>query len=464
MNYATLFDISASFGNALALLDLSTGTKVTHGELRRFLTSQVERIDGNGPVATCRRPDFEHAIFLLAMLAQGRLVAPIGFRLPLPEAQRRAAFIGASAFYCDRGFERLDHDVWDTNLCGSALFTSGSSGSPRAVVHDLSAHIVNAQGAASRIPLEPGCGWLLSLPLHHVSGFSVLIRSLLSGATIVIPDVRMPLENHMAHPSVTHLSVVAMQLQRLLQAKAPLQRLHAVLGGGGPFPKPLIHQAVRAGVPLHITYGMTETASQISTSEKLTEKSLEEDATVNTSPHFHAGQVLPYRQVKISMNGEIHVKGPVLALGVIETDEDENSNKRFHIQPIADGEGWFPTRDLGKITSEEHLMVVGRKDRMIISGGENIYPEVIESILAEAPGVERAVVVGIPHATYGQRPVAFIHGDISSDQLREFLSRRIEKVAIPDAFHPWPPQISATEMKWDISQFEKIAVACVATD
>ena len=450
MNYATLFDISASFGNAVALLDLATGTKVTHRELRPFLSSQFGHVDGNGPVATCRRSDFEHAVFLLAMLAQGRLAAPISYRLPASESQRRAAWIGASAFYSPRGLERLDHDVWDTNLCGSILFTSGSSGSPRAVVHELSAHIVNAQGAASRIPLEPRCGWLLSLPLHHVSGFSVLIRCLLSGATIVFPDVQMPMENQISHPSVTHLSVVALQLQRLLQAEAPLHRLQSVLGGGGPFPRQLIMQAVRAGVPLHITYGMTETASQISTSEKLTGK----------SPHFHAGEVLPYREMKISANGEIHVKGSILALGVVEIQHDENLKNHFRIQPIADGEGWFPTRDLGILTPEGHLVVVGRKDRMIISGGENIYPEIIESILAEAPGVECAVVVGIPHDTYGHRPVAFIQGTFSSVQLREYLSRRIERFAIPDTFHPWPPEISATEMKWDISQFEKLAVGC----
>ena len=96
----------------------------------------------------------------------------------------------------------------------------------------------------------------------------------------------------------------------------------------------------------------------------------------------------------------------------------------------------------------------------MVSGGENIYPEVIESILAQAPGVERAVVVGIPHDTYGQRPIAFIYGMFSSEQLREFLSHRVEAFAIPDAFHSWPPEISSAEMKCDISQFEKIAVGC----
>jgi O-succinylbenzoic acid--CoA ligase len=295
----------------------------------------------------------------------------------------------------------------------------------------LAAHIASAESSASRIPLGPGCGWLLQLPLNHVSGFSIPIRCLLSGAAVVFSDSE--------DEAVTHLSLVPTQLQRLLNSGAPLHRLQAVLVGGGPISNALVDRAIRAGVPIHLTYGMTEAASQICTTERLLE----------TPNPLHAGAPLPGREVRISTSGEIQIRGPVVA--------KKNLSSDGYWEDLADAEGWFSTGDLGEFTAKGHLVIHGRRDRLIISGGENIQPEPIEVMLLEIPGVRRAVVVGKPDPEFGERPVAFLAGDFQEAEARQFLATRFERFAIPEKFHRWPIEVPEDLAKPDFAFFKRLA-------
>jgi O-succinylbenzoic acid--CoA ligase len=303
------------------------------------------------------------------------------------------------------------------------------------VFHDLAAHIASAEGSAHRLPLEPGCGWLLQMPLNHVSGFSIAIRCLLSGAAVVFPDSKNLLEDE----RVTHLSLVSTQLLRLLESGAPLDRLSAALVGGGPIPSSLVDRAIRAGVPLHLTYGMTESASQICTTDRLLE----------TPTPLHAGAPLSGREVRLSQDREIQIRGPILAkksLGPEGLWED-----------LADAEGWFCTGDLGAFIADGNLVIQGRRDRMIISGGENIQPESIEALLLEIPGVRRAVVVGKSDPEFAERPVAFLAGDYQEAEVRQFLASRLERFAIPQSFHPWPIAVGEDLAKLDFGFFKRLA-------
>jgi O-succinylbenzoic acid--CoA ligase len=267
--------------------------------------------------------------------------------------------------------------------------------------------------------------------LNHVSGFSIPIRCLLSGAAVVFSDSE--------DEAVTHLSLVPTQLQRLLDSGAPLHRLRAVLVGGSPISSPLVERAICAGVPLHLTYGMTESASQICTTELL----------VETPNPLHAGAPLPGREVRISQDGEIQIRGAVLAKTSIGPEE--------HWEDLADAEGWFSTGDLGKFTAEGHLVIQGRRDRLIISGGENIQPETIEAALLEIPGIRRAVVVGKSHPEFGERPVAFLAGDFQESAIRQFLATRFERFAIPEKFHRWPSEVPEDLAKPDFAFFKRLA-------
>lgn len=431
-----------AFGDAVALLDRASGREVRYSELAGFLAARLEgcHLEKDRPFATWAGPDFNHATLLLALLAEDCLVAPLSPRLPEDEALRRAESIGAGAFWKSGGLRLLAHgrSPIAASAAGTVLFTSGSSGSPRAVWHDLQSHIANASGAAERIPLGPGCAWLLSLPLNHVSGFSILIRCLLAGATIVFPDKNAPFKKQIEDPVLTHLSVVGVQLRRLLAERTSFAHLKAVLAGGGPIDAGLVSDAIDAGVPLHLTYGMTEAASQITTSERL--------QSVPTP--IHAGRPLPGREVEISPDGEIRIRGEILPKGIFAN---------HGLRPASDNDAWFSTGDSGSFDADGNLVVSGRRNRMFISGGENICPEVIEALLTSHPDVRRVVVVGVPHEEFGVRPVAFVAGDIDAERLREFLKSRLESFYVPDIFLPWPDEVSTEDAKVDFLFFARLA-------
>lgn len=247
---------------------------------------------------------------------------------------------------------------------GTALWTSGSSGKPKLIVHDLKAHLLSAQGSAQNIPFGPGDRWLWSLPHHHIGGLAILVRAAASGAAVLIGDLS----------EATHASMVPAQLQRIV-ADGPPKDLKALLLGGGPISPRLVDAALDAGWPLHTTWGMTETASQVTTTRP--GASREELLT--------AGRVLPDREVR-SRDGRLEVRGPILPRG---------------------SEGWFTTGDVGSVT-DGLLTIRGRADDMFISGGENVHPAEVERALAGHPEVEEVVVVGVPDNHWGARPAAFL--------------------------------------------------------
>ncbi len=327
----------------------------------------------------------------------------------------------------------------------TVLLTSGTSGSPKAVVHRWSHHYFSARGANENIPFKAGERWLLSLPLYHVGGIAILFRALLGGAAVVVGDPGKISLKLIQEQGITHLSLVSTQLQRLV---AEVQRqnirpsLKAILLGGGPFPSPLIETAYNLHLPLVSSYGSTEMGSQIT-------------ATKPGAPLQHlltAGKPLPYRQVKIASDNEILVKGFTLCEGYWQNGQ---------IRDPRDEAGWFHTGDVGKWTAEGYLKVVGRKDHMFISGGENIHPEEIEFSLMRHPGVEVAVVVDIPDPQYGARPVAFVrckpHQKPGMDELMHFLESFLPRFKLPR--HIWEmPQDEAQKLKPSRKKLREIAL------
>ena len=439
---SSILSKAADFGDAVALLDRASGRSVRYSELESFLNSRLAgfSFDIARPFATWAAPDFSHATLLLALLTRDCLLAPLSPRLPEAEALRRAEVIGADGLWKAEGFLRSASQSCPFTVAsaGTLLFTSGSTGEPRAVWHDLESHIVNALGAAAMMPIQPGCAWLLSLPLNHVSGFSILIRCLLAGSTVVFPDKNLPLKKQIEDPVLTHLSVVGVQLRRLLSEGTSFSHQQAVLLGGGPVDKGLVSDAIQTGVPLHITYGMTETASQIATSERL----------YSAPGVIHAGKPLRGREVRISPDGEIQVRGAILPRAIFSCGELREALTR---------DDWFSTGDAGSFDAFGNLVVSGRRNRMFISGGENICPEVIESLLGSFPQVRRVVVVGVPDEEFGARPVAFVAGGASVDSMKGFLKSRLEGFYLPDAFLPWPNEVSADDAKVDFVFFSRLA-------
>lgn len=409
-------------------------------EIRR---SQLPPATKDRPLALWMSNSPEMVLMMMAAWSDGRIVAPVGFRWPLERALEFADTLGAS--HLATGFDFLELGRKPApglpEGAGTVLFTSGSSGIPKAVYHPLSSHLASARAACERLPLGPGDGWLLSLPLHHVSGLGILIRCLFAGADVVFPESSK--WSPEALDASTHLSLVAIQLRRLLEGGASLQGLKAVLGGGGPFDSSLVGRAIAAGVPLHLTYGMTETASQMATTHRL-----------NGVPDpLHSGHPLPGVEIRCGVDGVLNYRGPGLAPLVRGADG-------IFLNP-AIGEGWFSTGDTGFLTPNGEVVVTGRRDRLLISGGENIQPEFLERLLQEHPMVRRAAVVAVPHPAFGERPVAFVSGVVGAAELKKFLEMRCEPFAVPDAFLPWPDGVDESAPKLDFPLLARLARAAI---
>lgn len=322
----------------------------------------------------------------------------------------------------------------DADRPATIVFTSGSSARPKAALHRLGNHLVNAERANANMPLAPGDRWLLSLPLYHVAGLGILFRCLLGRAAVVIPGAQDALHHAIERYEVTHVSLVPTQLHRLLNAsegRAALRRLRAALVGGAPIPEALAERALGEGVPLVATYGLTETASQLT-------------ATVPGGPPGQlgtAGRPLTPETLRIGPGGEIQAAGDTLFLGYVE-----NGELRPHEAP----EGWFSTGDLGEIDAEGRLRVRGRRDNMFIAGGENIQPEEIEALLRSMDGVDDALVVPVPDAEYGAVPVAFLRcaeAPPTLDAVREWLAPHLPRFKLPRAALAWPDDLAGSGMK-----------------
>lgn len=281
----------------------------------------------------------------------------------------------------------------------SCLMTSGSTGKPKFAAHTWENHYQSAINPHKDLILSPSDRWQLSLPLNHIGGLAILFRCFLQGAAVLLPD--MPIEN------ATLLSFVPTQLKRYLENPPKVAHPRAILVGGAPIPESLCKSAHEKGLPLYLTYGMTEMSSQIAT------------APYDPKIGVCFGKPLAGRELKLAPDGEILVKGKTLFSGYL------NQNT-----PLEDG--WFKTNDLGEVT-QHGLIVKGRKDNMIISGGENIHLEEIERAFLEIPQIANVKVAARHDLEYGQRPTAQItlNTSISVESLIEILQKSLPKYKIP---------------------------------
>jgi len=324
------------------------------------------------------------------------------------------------------------------------VHTSGTGNAPKAVLHTYGNHYFNALGANENMPLHSGDRWLLSLPLYHVGGLGILFRVLLGKAAIVVPSKDEGLSETILKYKVTHLSLVATQLYRLLHDQQNqlnlkrLSRLKAILVGGGPVPTSILKESLQWRLSIYLTYGLTETASQVATSSQAI-------SDLSSSQV----RVLNHRELKISRQGEIWVKGPALFKGYVKNGKI--------VLPLKD-KGWFATGDVGSITPDGRLSVVGRRDNMFISGGENIHPEEIERRLFDLEGIEQALVVPVVEEEYGFRPVAFLKtrpkAKIRLDALHNHLEKYLPRFKIPISFYQWPPHIPPGSLKENRRYFQ----------
>jgi O-succinylbenzoic acid--CoA ligase len=305
------------------------------------------------------------------------------------------------------------------------LNTSGSTGWPKFVEHRLLQHIESAKGVNEVMAYDATQRWLLSLPLFHVGGLAIVVRAFCAGASIALPATAESVEDVILRMPVTHVSLVATQLKRLIsntQATTRLSQCRRIMLGGGPVPTWLSEVAMTHALPLIASYGATEMASTW-TATGLLEGEISKQGS---------GRLLPSRELRLSSDGEVCVRGAML----FESYVGKSRESCF------DSDGFYRSSDIGRVDDQGNLHILGRKDNMFISGGENIHPQEIEMAILNHPLVEEAIVVSVPNEKWGERPVAFVRMSednlLCDGDLKEHLKKTLPAFKIPDRFLEWP--------------------------
>jgi O-succinylbenzoic acid--CoA ligase len=276
-----------------------------------------------------------------------------------------------------------------------------------------------ARASASRLQTQSSSRWLVALPLFHVGGLAMLFRCIADGSTLILQErfEEDAFAGALEEEAVTHTSLVAVTLERLLKRKAFTHAaLEVVLVGAGPTPMGLVDEARRAGFPVRLTYGLTEASSQV--------------ATQTSAEGYACGPVLDGLQMRLANDGEIELKGPSLLLCYLH---DEAATSASH------SEGWFRTGDFGALDERGNLTVLGRRNDLLISGGENVYPAEIEAALMAHPAIKDAGVVPLDDVRWGQVPLALVvtkDGTLDEPGLKEWCRNRLATYKIPAHFQP----------------------------
>ncbi len=340
-----------------------------------------------------------------------------------PNAAKVRAIAATRVLDVDELPKGVPHDLVryvDLDQPHTVVYTSGTTGRPKGALLTFGNHWWSAVGSVLNLGLRDDDRWLAILPLFHVGGLAILLRSVIYGITAVVQDgfdaaaANRAIDEH----GVTIVSVVATALQRMLEERGgrpyPAYFRCALLGGG-PAPRPLLELAAARRVPVVQTYGLTEAASQVATLAP-------EDALRKLGS---AGRPLFPNELRIAAPdrdgvGEIQVRGPTVTPGYLDA-------------PARLEDGWLRTGDLGRLDAEGYLYVVDRRDDLIVSGGENVYPAEVEAALLAHPAVREAAVFGASDATWGQRVVAAIvaSAPVEDDALLAFLRTHLAGYKLP---------------------------------
>jgi o-succinylbenzoate---CoA ligase len=392
---------------------------------------------GAGPgerVAIALPAGLDFAYALHACLLLGAVAVPVDLRLG--DSERRAVCDGAGVVVEEplragpdgAGAHAVAAPAHDLDAVAAVIHTSGTTSAPRPIELTYGNFLWSALGSAVALGRDPRERWLCALPLAHVGGLSILLRSAIYASTAVVYP-RFEVEPVLAalmgsaagakRGPVTLVSLVATTLARLLDAGLEHPpALRCALTGGGPVPPALLARAAAAGVPVSLTYGLTEACSQVTTTPVAAVESQRRNAPPWASGAEHrAGPALFCTTVRTLPDGEILVRGPTVAGGSVTTD------------------GWLHTGDLGRFNTVGQLEVTGRKADTIVSGGENVAPAEVEAVLEEHPAVLEAAVLPRADERWGEAVSALVvvrsGAAVGEAELRAHCAQRLAPYKVP---------------------------------
>lgn len=388
-------------------------------------------------VAFTAVPGLDSILTLLGVWELGGTAFPLSHRLAPGEARRSLEATAPHWWLVEEGGDR-----WVERASGRGraatdpaeeptaawILTSGSTGVPRAVALSHGNLEAVNRASAERLGLEAGQRWLASLSLGHVGGLALVHRALLTGSALeVLPAFDAGTLLGLAGSGrVTHASLVPTMLLQVVEAlegavgSPALESLRCLLVGGAACPAELFARARALGLPVALTYGLTQASSQVAT------------AYPGESSDGGVGPPLDGVEVRVGDDDEILVRGPTVALGYVQVgggaepgfDPSPATPGAARLQPVTDPDGWLHTGDRGRLDSRGWLHVLGRKDRRIVSGGVNVEPAEVEDFLRSLDGVRDAVVVGLPDPRWGQTVAALVQGSGSGNPTEAWIRTR----------------------------------------
>jgi len=314
-----------------------------------------------------------------ALDGSGPAVAPLDARLPSARLDALVEALAPDSVEGPDGVTTIRSGQEKGVAEGTAVIvgTSGSTSAPKGVELSAAALVYSARASLARIGARPGERWLCCLPATYIAGIQVLVRSLVSGTDPVLADGADA--ETVATSGCAHVSLVPTQLRRLLDGRedgmvSPLAGFSSVLLGGAAAPADLLDAARAARVPVVTTYGMTETCGGC----------------------VYDGLPLDGVRVRIGEDdGRIWLGGPVLFSG-------------YRGGPPAPGDGWLRSGDLGRMDSWGRLVVRGRADDVINTGGYMVVPGEVAAVLQTCPGVRDVAILGLPDPEWGERVIAIV--------------------------------------------------------
>ena len=430
---------AAATPDDLAVIDADTDTRWSYSGLDAAVDETAGRlanlgVDAGDQVGTLLPRTFLGVCLLHAAQRLGLTLVPLNHRLTAEELGAQIDQLDLTLVVCDidtepaaveaveevpiasvdepqwtavRSFKDVEPAAiepvkWEREEPQLIVFTSGSTGRPKPVVVTMGNLLSSAIASAFRLGVDPADRWLLTLSLYHVGGIAPIFRSTLYGTAVVLRAGFDPGQaaDDLDRYDVTVVSLVPTMLKGMLDRRGTLSdSLRVVLLGGAPADDALIQRCENYSVPVHPTYGMTETASQVATARPA--DAFDRPGTVGRPLLWTEVTVLgdDGEPVAAGETGELVVSGPTVTPGYYGDNEDA-------FCPYG-----LRTGDVGYQTEDGSLFVVNRIDDRITTGGETIDPGAVVTVLKAHEAVEAAAVVGVPDAQWGERVTALVVGD-----------------------------------------------------
>jgi O-succinylbenzoic acid--CoA ligase len=450
---------AATTPDRVGLVDAEEGQTATYRDLDQAVSGLASWLDGLGVTTTTRvgvllEPGPAFVRLVHALFRLGAVVVPLDPRATSTELEPildraavtvlvadgdTAATAADVAGHVEKTASVAEYDPaatdgesvwsypWSPDREALVLFTSGTTGQPKGVRLTAGNLRASAEASAYRLGVTPDDRWLDCLPMHHMGGLAPIVRTALYGTTLVVQRSFDPAETIRVIEAerITGLSVVPTMLDRLLAADwDPPTHLRTVLLGGAPASDELIDRCDRRGVPVSPTYGMTETASQIATATP--EQAFAHRGTVGQPLlNTRVTIVADGSPVETGERGELVVAGPTVTPGYLA---EAATAEAF-------GEYGLHTGDVGYRDAAGRLWIDGRVDDRIVTGGENVDPTEVATVLRGHPAVDEAAVLGVPDETWGQRVVALVVADdLAGDALDEHCRAALAAYKCPKSY------------------------------